>query len=259
MQKTFNNKHYINTLNKFVMQPIIFDEQKALVQQQINALQERRATIYDHLEGLREAVEQLLRVEPTYPQLEPFLVRPHVSTGDKVEQGDRRAVQTAAFKVYLEREGNPMGIRPESAADALAEIPREVSDVLSAWDKYSAGPDTSDPSRYWSDTKQKFRALPVTDKEKDAIAERNRLSVSDEDRLEIIQFASTFAKILNLSAKNNFTRTTPADLKENFPFLVGFLKWKLEGSLLASHRYIFSANVESLCMRGEDFTAFDEL
>lgn len=66
-------------------------------------------------------------------------------------------------------------------------------------------------------------------------------------------------KIFNLLVKNNFMRIILVDLKENFFFLVGFFKWKLEGLLLVFYWYIFFVNVESLCMRGEDFIVFDEL
>lgn len=240
------------------MEPIIFDTQSARTQLQTNALQERRAEIYDNLEGIREAVGQLLREEPLFPQLEPFLARPNPSHNDKVSQGERSDIQTAAFKVYLEREGNPMGIQPEHAGYALAEIPREVVDVLNAWEKYAAGPDSSDPSKYWSDTRQKFRALPVTDKEKEAIAERNRLRGIDENRMEIIQFVKTFANVLNLASKNNNVRTTPGDLKENFPFLAGFINSKRNDSL-GSLRFEYSPNIDALCIKGEDYTAFDEV
>lgn len=239
------------------MNKIVLDEQAELTAKQIGFLEERRNSIYEALEGLYQAVQQLMRSVPDYADLEPFLVQ-STATSDQIKQGDRNAVSAQAFRVYLKREGDNMGIRPEAAAQALGHTPQDVADVIKAWERYDEGPSTTDPHKYWSATKQRFRAMPVTEKEKEGIAVRNQIYVESEERKKLVEAVEGQAMMLNFAAEHYNTYIPPGRLKENMPWLAPLLAWKKDESPYHVVSFNYRASTSKLCKQDLGFVAFDE-
>ena len=229
------------------MHKIVFDNREDLTAKDIEQLKARRNEIFEALNKLYEAAKQLYRREPTYPDIEPFLAT------DVSED----AITAAAFKVFLEREGDKMGILPAKAAEALGHTPDDVKEVLAAWREYDKV-GSEDPHRYWSDTKQKFRALPPTQNELEAIAERNKLFVIDEEKLELVKFARSLANAINYASTHHYIRTTPAAIKSTLPFLASILRSEKEKGMGNTLTFTWKPNYLALCDYDSTYRAFDE-
>lgn len=239
------------------MNKIVLDEQAELTAKQIGFLEERRNSIYEALEGLYQAVQQLMRSVPDYADLEPFLVQSH-TTSDQIKQGDRDAVSAQAFRVYLKREGDNMGIRPEAAAQALGHTPQDVADVIKAWERYDEGPSTTDPHKYWSATKQRFRAMPVTEKEKEGIAVRNQIYVESEERKKLVEAVEGQVMIFNYASDHFNVYMTPGLVKQSMPWLAPLLAWKQKDREGYGPKFDFRVSTSKLCKQDLGFVAFDE-
>jgi hypothetical protein len=229
------------------MNPILFDQCEAQTNQDIHRLETRRNSIFERLRTVYEAVKQLIRKEPLFEDVEPFLS----------QNAERADIQAKAFEHYLKRENDTLGILPRFAAEALGKVPEDVKEVLEAWEQFRNGPDTDDPKRYWSDTKQKFRALPVTDKERESIAARNCIYVKDEERARLLDYARNVATALNYASEHHNIKMYPGDLFQDQPFLHPILKFKQEPALHGK-RFVFSPNIEGLTFRQSSYSAFDE-
>ncbi|MCB0376258.1 MAG: hypothetical protein KDD04_10095, partial [Sinomicrobium sp.] len=151
------------------------------VARDIENLQERRENIFRALEGLRMALENLMGKGPDFVQdIEPFLKIRETLPWPPPADGGKLKAQELAFGIWLGKQKSTFNVRPEAAAQALGYVPPEVEELVIAWATYDEN-SSEEPGRYWSATRQKFRLLPVTDAEKEAIAGRSRLSFHSEE------------------------------------------------------------------------------
>lgn len=229
------------------MSALVFDRCEAQTAQDIQRLEERRNTIFDNLQPIYESVKQLLRKEPLFEDLEPFLDC----------EADRADIQERAFERFLKRIDDKLGILPRHAAAALGKIPDDVLEVVGAWEQYYNGPTSIDPKKYWSDTKQKFRPLPVTEKEKEGIAARNIIYVKDQERAQLLDYARLVSNALNYASEHHHIKTYPGSFFEDNPHLQPLITWEKTEAVYGK-RFVFMPKVQGLTFRDSAYTAFDE-
>lgn len=199
----------------------------------ISRLQERRETIFRNLEGLRMAIENLIGKTPDLAEnLEPFLLIGERLPWDAGTDAGKLEAQRLAFGVWLGRQEASFKVKPEKAAEALGFVPGEVSEVVAAWAAYDHTR-SSEPGRYWSPAKQRFRALPVTAEEKETIAARAVLEFHSEEAAAAFHSIRQQANLINFLNRtaNAATEITPGVLQAQFPLLVRTLKLKKAGNV----------------------------
>lgn len=211
------------------------------VERDIANLQERRENIFRALEGLRIAIENLKGKTPDLAEdIEPFLRIPETLEWPSDSAAGKLKAQELAFGIWLGNQKAPFNVLPAKAAEALGYVPDEVAEVREAWAAYDSTR-SEEPARYWSAAKQKFRALPVTAEEKQAIAARNTITLHSEEAAAAfhnIREQCNLINFLNRTA-NAKTMITPGVIDTQFPLLARALKVKKDhrNAPIRPHQY----------------------
>jgi hypothetical protein len=190
------------------MDNLIFNRCEAKTAREIESLEQRRAAIFEVLEGVYTALQPLLERKPDLADLEDFL-----------SLKDPAAAEIRAFEVWLSHPGrNPMNIRPAAARSALPQYPEAIRDLVAAFEAYHAAPRSQEWRKYWSAAGQAFRAMPVTKAEREAIATRNVISYRDEQAKEQLNFVRIACDLINRQVgDNSIPDPTPAEFSVGGP------------------------------------------
>lgn len=182
------------------------EEETAL---QIERLTNRRQRIYEKLFGLQEALKALYRKEVTYGDIEKYLNA----------ENERQAQGMALEKWFLLEE---IKVEIDFYNNSGVTIPEEVKNVVAAWrEAHSA---SKDPSRYWSDTKQAFKALPVTKEERENIEKRNQRFCTDPELAKLRDLVETHVNIFNYTNRFCEISINPAKIRDNAPWIFPFIQ-----------------------------------
>jgi len=244
-----------------VLEPTVFEIRKDQTDREIKALQERRRLNAEALEALREAVCKLYRKDNVpYPDIEQFLLFSQVPGSTFWLERDklRTKIKTEAFGLWLKLEGGKHKINPEYAEAALGFTPDEVTGLVNAWeavDKLA----TQDPRRYWSDTAQQFKPVPVSAQEQNQIERRNTMMVSKPELAQIIKKLRTEVQLINLANVYYDKMITKARLAQNRPELIPFLSHRETQSAKGLKTYEYFLQ-DSVLMQSANpgYKAFDE-
>lgn len=235
------------------MQDLIVKDGITDAEKAIERLQERRERVSACLAALEAAVKKLLRKKPDYPDLEPFLEQTPYSTDDGL-----RKIEILAWEHWLRLENDKLGIRPEAAFEALGRRPDEVQGVMAAWRSYNEE-GTQDPKKYWSDTQQAFRPMPVTKKEAERIVERETLRALSPEHFDMIDLVEKQAKLITYLNKHHYLNATPAYLERHVPWLRLVLRpTKIAGDHTGNTTFEYVPNWAMFTKQGEPYVAFDE-
>ncbi|TXB61641.1 hypothetical protein [Phaeodactylibacter luteus] len=244
-----------------VLEPTVFEVRQDKTDLQIKALRERREQQAEALEALRHAVCKLYRKESVlYADIEQFLLFSHnPQTNFWMERSKlREKIKQEAFGLWLKLEGGKLKIKPEFAESALGFVPDEVQGLTEAWeavDKLG----TENPRRYWSDTAQQFKTVPVTATEQNEIERRNTMMVHKPELKPIIEKLRQEVQLLNLSNIYHDAGINMAKIRQTRPELVPFLGRKDVGTVKGLKTTEFFLNEKMLLHSANpDYKAFDE-
>lgn len=217
-------------------------------------LQERRERVSNSLAALYEAVKLLIRKKPDYPDLEPFLEQNPYSGEKKLKE-----IEELAWEVWLRLENSKLKILPHAAFEALGYRPDAIKGVMEAWQAYNEE-GTADPKKYWSDAQQKFRPMPVTQKEAEKIKERSTLRAFSPEHSEMLDLVSKQAKLFTFLNKHHHAGYTPGYLSRNCPWWSMVLKAHKVGGDHTGGGYLveYEPAWSMFAENGEPFAAFDE-
>lgn len=224
------------------MNPVLLDAQLELATVQINNLSKKREAIFLKLEALREAVGELIRKEPLLSDIEGYLKE------EAFEEARAMALRTWFRLENIQLEINPYKL------DGL-EIPDTVVKVIEAWEiaRYAS----EDPLKYWSDSKQAFKNLPVTKEEKVKIGRRNELYADTEEKIDLIKFARNMVNLINMANKDEHAGYYPYKMKDGIGYLSPFVKGESRGEGKNQH-YHYELIEKKLLVPTFDYEAFDE-
>ncbi|MEQ8706825.1 MAG: hypothetical protein RIC19_23030 [Phaeodactylibacter sp.] len=244
-----------------VLEPTVFEVREDDTDRQIKALEERRAENADALEALRHAVCKLYRKEDVvYPDVEQFLLfSGHRDGGFFLEEDKlRKKIKTDAFGVWLRMEGGKLKIKPEYAEEALGFIPDEVKALVDAWEVVDRL-NTENPRRYWSDTAQKFKPVPVSATERNEIERRNTMMIIRPELAPVVKKLQTEISLLNLANLAHCTNITKARIRQNRPELIPFIDVKEAMNAKGLKTVEFFLQEKVLLQSGNPgYKAFDE-
>lgn len=244
-----------------VLDPTVFEVRKDDTDRQIAALEQRRAEQAEALEALRHAVCKLYRKENVaYPDVEQFLLFSGNQDGGFFLEKDklRRKIKTDAFGVWLRMEGGKLKIKPEYAEDALGFIPDEVKALVDAWETVDRM-DTSNPRRYWSDTAQQFKTIPVSATERNEIERRNTMMIAKPEHATLIEKLRAEVQLLNEANLYHDAGIHKARIRQHRPELIPFIdnKETMSAKGLKTYEYFV---VERVLLQSANpkYKAFDE-
>ncbi|WP_425421035.1 hypothetical protein [Phaeodactylibacter xiamenensis] len=243
------------------LQPTVFEVRTDEADRQIKALEQRRADNADALEALRHAVCKLYRKEAVlYPDIEQFLLFSTVPGSEYFIERDklRKKIKVDAFGLWLKLEGGKFKIKPEFAEDALGFVPDEVAALVTAWEEVDKLA-TQNPRRYWSDSAQQFKTIPVSATERNEIESRNTMMIAKPELAQLIEKLRGEVQLINRANIYHDAGITKARLRQNRPELIPFISHKEVESgkgLKASEFFV----VENMLMQSANpkYKAFDE-
>lgn len=228
---------------------IIHEIQTERAERQISTLQAKRDRVYSCLQGVYDAVTALIRKKPDLPDIEPFLL---LGNDLRIEE----KVKNKAWEVWLRIENLGVVI-PSQAESALGRVPDEVAAVIAAW-KALDQEGTQDPMKYWSASRQEFKALNVTLGEKEQIEERNKMVINKKDFGEVLEFARVHVKALNFTGVYKGNTITPARLKDQHAWLHPLVSWKDVIAPNGNKAYQYFLREDLFLTPKTDYLAFEE-
>lgn len=244
-----------------ILEPTVFEVKEDKTDQQIKALRHRREQQAEALEALRQAVCKLYRKESVlYADIEQFLLFSNnpQATFWMERSKLKEKIKQEAFGLWLKLEGGKLKIKPEFAESALGFVPDEVQSLSEAWeavDKLG----TENPRRYWSDTAQQFKPVPVSAKEQNEIERRNTMTVHKPELKTIIKKLREEVQLMNLANLYYDAGINMAKIRQSRPELVPFLGRKDAETGRGLKTTEFFLNEKMLLQSlNPDYKAFDE-
>ncbi|MEM7106541.1 MAG: hypothetical protein AAF502_25685 [Bacteroidota bacterium] len=187
----------------------------------------------------------MIRKEPLRKDVEEFLLL-----------NDRKEVEVLAIKTWFRLDKIEVPIDPYKAADAMT-LPKTVTGLIESWERCQAV--SQNPMKYWSDTKQSFRPVPVTNKEKESIRERNRRYTGTEDTIELIGFLRKHIQAINYANHYHSAGYTIGKIRMEMVWLSGFVHPIPSISDAGQETFRFELKKETLLLPVEEYEAFDEV
>mgnify|MGYP001357909342 CR=1 FL=1 len=169
---------------------VLVIENAELSESQIVALEEKRKKIGEKLEQFRSSLQTLTGTPPTLDEVLQY-----------INIAKERDVKIKIVKTWLEIQGNNIPLNVEAAIDAIY-IPVEVTNVIKSWVELNDLKEDNpvEVEKYWSDAKQSFKILKVTEAEKSGIQERNRFYAMPQNS-GVVDLIKTMQKLMNFSSK----------------------------------------------------------